>query len=60
MVSKIPLPFVGNLCNIDTDECLLNPCINGHCLNNEGSFTCDCDTGYEGKNKLMYMPAILL
>lgn len=32
----------------DIDECLEeNICLNGKCENNEGSFICSCDTGYE-------------
>lgn len=31
------------------DECttLTNPCPDGVCLNNLGSFECDCNNGYE-------------
>ena len=54
-IELLPLSFAGNLCDIDTDECLLIPCINGHCLNNEGSFSCDCYTGFEGEDEPIYL-----
>ncbi|XP_043990687.1 fibrillin-1 isoform X2 [Gambusia affinis] len=30
----------------DIDECLNNPCVNGQCINTDGSFRCECPTGY--------------
>lgn len=30
------------VCIIDVDECLRRPCINGICINNQGSFRCQC------------------
>ena len=34
---------------LDVDECLKKPCDeNGHCTNTDGSFTCECNTGYSG------------
>lgn len=37
---------------VDINECsILNPCLiheNSHCLNNRGSFKCQCDEGYLG------------
>ncbi|XP_038076023.1 fibrillin-2-like isoform X5 [Patiria miniata] len=35
----------GNMCK-DVDECLDNPCRNGRCINMEGTYRCDCNTGY--------------
>jgi len=32
----------------DVDECAGTPCVHGTCANNIGSFSCDCDTGWEG------------
>lgn len=31
----------------DVDECLNNPCINGQCINTDGSFRCECPMGYQ-------------
>lgn len=32
----------------DVDECALNPnvCLNGLCVNNMGSYSCNCEPGY--------------
>lgn len=33
----------------DIDECLANPCgYNANCTNTNGSYFCECQTGYEG------------
>jgi Calcium-binding EGF domain len=34
---------------VDIDECreFHNLCINGRCLNEAGSYKCDCNSGYE-------------
>ncbi len=40
--------FDGSTC-IDVDECVeVGRCLNGNCVNTEGSFSCDCFVGYEG------------
>ena len=37
-------------CVLDTNECDNSPCgPNGDCLNTQGSFTCNCQPGYEGQ-----------
>lgn len=34
---------------VDIDECVSNPCHpNATCANINGTFTCECDTGYVG------------
>jgi hypothetical protein len=38
-----------HLCYLDIDECLASPCFNGTCVNNPGSYTCDCYPGFQGK-----------
>lgn len=35
------------LCFSDVDECEKNPCAGGECINNQGSYTCQCRTGYQ-------------
>ena len=37
-------------CNADIDECSnsIDLCNDGECVNNNGSYTCDCDAGYTG------------
>ena len=32
----------------DVDECAVNdgPCINGHCIDTDGSFVCICNDGF--------------
>ncbi|KAK7912579.1 hypothetical protein WMY93_012790 [Mugilogobius chulae] len=31
---------------VDIDECLNNPCVNGQCINTDGSFRCECPMGF--------------
>ena len=38
--------FEGQHCDIDIDECLNTPCLNGgSCSNSVGSYACDCEMG---------------
>ncbi len=30
------------------DECVSNPCVNGDCVNTQGSYHCKCHDGYQG------------
>lgn len=34
---------------VDVDECEVNPdaCVNGYCVNNQGSYRCDCPQGWQ-------------
>ena len=35
----------------DVDDCLYNPCMNGGtCIDNPGSYTCRCPSGWTGVN----------
>lgn len=49
------LGFTGHLCDEDIDECIVSsPCRNGAtCVNTNGSYTCTCAKGYEGKDCLI-------
>lgn len=39
----------GQLCNIDVNECISNPCKNrGTCTNTLGGFVCSCRAGFTG------------
>uniref|UniRef100_A0A673LM42 Neurogenic locus notch homolog protein 1 n=1 Tax=Sinocyclocheilus rhinocerous TaxID=307959 RepID=A0A673LM42_9TELE len=39
--------FVGKMCNINIDECAINPCHNGGtCVDGVNGFTCLCREGY--------------
>lgn len=39
--------FLGAMCNINIDECAINPCHNGGtCVDGINSFTCLCPEGY--------------
>lgn len=43
--------YEGNSCEIDTDECSLDPSLclpNGKCINVPGSYGCLCDKGFQG------------
>ena len=44
--------YTNETCVVDLDECLeLTPCLhNGECENSDGSYSCKCPEGYEGKN----------
>jgi protein crumbs len=42
--------FSGSACEIDFDECLSHPCLNGAtCMNKINEFSCICTPGYTGK-----------
>ena len=41
--------FAETFFNLDINECADNPCNqNANCINNEGSYLCECNTGYTG------------
>ena len=45
-----PPGLTGPTCEQDVDECTVsNPCANGECVNNFGSYACTCDLGYGGR-----------
>jgi len=42
------------VCVLDIDECTIIPniCMNGHCVNTDGSFYCECLTGFRYDTQL--------
>ncbi|XP_035672714.1 von Willebrand factor D and EGF domain-containing protein-like isoform X2 [Branchiostoma floridae] len=40
--------FTGQMCDVDVDECLSNPCDHGVCINTIGGFQCHCEQYYTG------------
>jgi hypothetical protein len=48
-MSLVCVGFAGDRCEINYDECLSNPCVNGGiCIDDVNSFTCRCLLGYSG------------
>ncbi|XP_076876101.1 fibrillin-2 [Brachyhypopomus gauderio] len=41
------VPGTGDV-SVDVDECVENPgiCLDGHCINTDGSFRCECSVGF--------------
>ena len=40
--------YNGTLCELDVDECVSSPCLNGTCKNEIPGFSCSCNPGYSG------------
>ncbi|XP_069464907.1 protein delta homolog 2 [Ambystoma mexicanum] len=42
--------YVGDLCELDVDDCLMRPCANGAtCHDGINRFSCECQVGFEGR-----------
>ncbi|KAM4692705.1 protein delta homolog 2 [Discoglossus pictus] len=42
--------YVGELCQIDVDDCLMRPCANGAtCHDGVNRFSCECPEGFQGR-----------
>ena len=42
--------YVGEFCEVNTDECSSNPCMNGAtCRDQVGGYVCDCRSGWAGE-----------
>ena len=41
--------FTGRSCDMTTDDCLKVNCNNGTCVDEVGTFTCECEAGYTGQ-----------
>lgn len=52
LLHLISFPVIaGQTCEIDINECVKNPCLNGAiCQNSIGSYKCNCKSGYTGRN----------
>lgn len=52
LLHPISFPVIaGQTCEIDINECVKNPCLNGAiCQNSIGSYKCNCKSGYTGRN----------
>lgn len=47
LVLNVPFFNSGKMCNINIDECAINPCHNGGtCIDGVNAFTCQCPDGY--------------
>ena len=44
-----PPRFTGTLCEVSTDGCVSNPCVNGNCVEVNAEFSCQCHEGFIGK-----------
>lgn len=41
--------YSGDQCQLDVDECEMNPCFHGStCCNEPGGYMCQCTIGYTG------------
>ena len=40
----------GTFCQIEINECMMNPCMFGECVDRIAFYECVCDVGYEGTN----------
>ena len=48
---KCPAGFRGDRCEIDINECEIDPCKNGgECVDQTNDYKCLCPAGFSGKN----------
>ena len=45
-----PIGFTGDLCDVDINDCVSNPCVNGNCTDMVAGYTCVCDPFWTGTN----------
>jgi hypothetical protein len=39
--------FTGQMCEVNVDDCLSEPCKHGRCIDNINGFVCQCYQGYD-------------
>ena len=44
--------FTGATCNVDTNDCVPDPCVHGTCGDQVDGYICSCDAGYEGDQNI--------
>ncbi|XP_038048782.1 von Willebrand factor D and EGF domain-containing protein-like isoform X2 [Patiria miniata] len=54
-ICSCPPEYSGTLCEVSTHGCMSNPCIHGHCVEENAVFSCQCDEGYMGSTCLTPM-----
>ena len=42
--------FAGFYCEENIDDCVMDPCVNGTCVDDVATFHCHCDAGFHGDN----------
>ena len=40
--------FSGVFCDVNVDDCVGDPCVNGTCVDDVSTFHCVCDAGFYG------------
>jgi len=40
--------FTGQMCEINVDDCISQPCQHGRCIDKINGFICQCYQGYDG------------
>lgn len=49
MVCTCQKGFTGRLCDININDCVSNPCVNGKCVDDIATYRCECQKGFYGE-----------